>query len=147
MTTTKTETIQDVLALANPNQLADALRKVDLGKKLATVKVTFAALTASAILDITTAAAKAAATVEGIELGTDENLPAIGAIVTLRVVAGAAAAGSRKVQDAGGTAGANDVLLSDDGASLTFEDEVEGLVLTYQPREAAVLTDKFAPSV
>lgn len=147
MTTSKTETIQEILTLANPNQLADALRKVDLGNKLATVKAAFVALASAAAQDITTAAAKAAATVTGITLDSGENLPALGAYVTLRVTAGAAAAGPRKLVDAGGTADANNALISDDGKTITFEAAVTAFVLTYQPREAVDLTTKFAPSV
>lgn len=147
MTTSKTETIQEILTLANPNQLADALRKVDLGNKLATVKAVFVALASAAAQDITTAAAKAAATVTGITLDSGENLPALGAWVTLRVTAGAAAAGPRKLVDAGGTADANNALISDDGKTITFEAAVTAFVLTYQPREAVALTTKFAPSV
>ena len=147
MTTTMTETVQDVLAVASPNQLSDALRKVNLGHKLATVKATFVALASAAAQDITTAAAKAAATITGIDLDTGENLPAIGTPISVRVTAGAAAAGPRQITDAGGTPSATVATLSNDGKTLTFEAGVTAFVLVYQPREAVVLTTQFAPSV
>lgn len=145
MTTTKTATLQEVLEEANPNTLADAMRKVG-GKKFATVKVTVAALVAAASFDITSAAFKAAITsLLGITLENGENLPPIGNVATLRVTAGAAAAGHRDVTDVGGTPAATIATISDDGKTLTFEANVTAFVLTYEPREATALTDVFAP--
>jgi len=147
MTTSKPQTVQSALTKANPNDLADALRKVNLGHSMAVVKVTFASLASAAAQDITTAAAKAAATISGIALDTGENLPAIGQICTLRVTAGAAAAGARTWTDVGGTPAATIATVSDDGATLTFEGTVTGFVLTYVPRAAVDLEDDFGTTV
>lgn len=141
MTTTKTKTIREVLNKAEPNEISDALRKVRLGNMVEPIKVTFASLSAAAAIDITTAASKAAATIAGgFTLASGETLPPIGQVVSLRVTAGAAAAGARVVTDAGGTAGAPGAngpgiaLISDNGKTLTFEGNVTGFVLTYLPR-------------
>ena len=158
VTGTKAPTVQNVLSKANLNDLADVLRKVDLGKKLATVKIVVAALAATAAVDITTAAVKAAATITGIALDTGENLPPIGVVSTLRVVASGTAGslGPYIVSDAGATpaipptatayAGAaiGVASLSNDGKTLTFPNTVTAFTLTYQPREAVVLTTGFA---
>lgn len=143
MTTTKEQTLQQILSAANPHQLADALRAIDIGLKHAVVKVTFAALSSAAAIDITTAASKAAATIVGITLDSGVNLPPIGKVITLRVTAGAAAAAHRNVTDVGGTPSASLATLSDNGKTLTFETTVTGFVLTYEPRAAVALTSLF----
>jgi len=146
MTVTKTETLQEVLERAHPNDLADALRKVG-GKFFAAIKATFVGLTAAAAHDITNAAHKAAATVLGVTLETGENLPAMATTPMVRVTAGAAAAGPRIITDSGGTPSATVATLSADGTTLTFEGAVTAFVLEYQPRSTTALTEKFAPSV
>lgn len=143
MTTDKDQTLQRELSKANPNTLPDALRAVDLGMKLSVIKATFASLTSAAAQDITTAAAKAAATVEGIDLDEGQNLPPIGKVITCRVTAGAAAAGHRNITDEDGTPSSSLATLSDDGKTLTFETTVTGFVLTYEPRSAVDLTESF----
>lgn len=153
MTTNKVDLLQRELDKANPNTLADALRLVKLGHLLAPIKVTFAALSAAAAVDITTAASKAAATIVGITLESTENLPPIGVVRTLRVTAGAAQAGPRVVTDAGGTAaagatglggaGGGVALISDDGKTLTFEGNVTGFVLEYYPLPFTSLQSTF----
>lgn len=149
----KVDTIQEVLERSNPNDLADALHKLDFGKMNAVVKATFTGLTSAAAQNITTAAAKAAAVITGITLEAGENLPPIGELVSLRVTAGTLAAGDSILTDAGGTAKAigatnNHVtILSDDGKTLTFQAAVTAFVLVYVPRSKVPLTDKFAPSV
>lgn len=142
-TAQKNETLQSTLNQANPNQLADAIRKLQLGNVLAPVKVTFTGLASAAAQDITTAAAKAAATIVGLDLAVGQNLPAILSTGTIRVTAGAAAAGARFATDAGGTASTTVALLSDDGTTLTFEAAVTGFVLEYTPRSALPLDGQF----
>jgi hypothetical protein len=154
MTTTQTETTQRVLDKANPDNLPDALRKVEVGKMSAVVKATFTGLTDVAAQDITTAAAKAAATIAGIDLDTLENLPPIGQILSLRTTAGTMAThGGHIVVDVGGTAlvpqadSPGVATISDDGATLTFQAGVTAFVIQYIPRSAVdVSTDVFAPS-
>lgn len=143
MTTTKDQTLQQILSAANPHTIADAMRAVDLGMKHAVIKVTFAALTSAAAIDITTAASKLAATISGVTLDSGVNLPAIGKVITLRVTAGAAATAARLVTDVGGTPSASLATLSDNGKTLTFETTVTGFVLTYEPRSATALTALF----
>lgn len=147
MTTTKIETLQRALNDANPNEVADCLKRMKLGNILAPVKVTFTGLTSSATQDITTAAAKAAGTITGVSLDTGENLPAVNGIHSLRVTAGAAAAGPRQVTDTGGTASATVAKISDDGKTITFEAAVTAFVITYLPRSFTDLSTSFAPSV
>lgn len=153
MTTTKEETLQEVLEKADPNQLADALRKLGLSFAGQPIKVTFTGLTDVAGQDITTAAAKAAATVENIVLEDGENLPAIGSILALRTTAGTLAThGVHVVGDAGTTelvpqADSPGVAsISDDGTTLTFQAGVTAFILEYIPRPKTALTSKFAPS-
>lgn len=145
-TVTRTETTEQVLKKSDPTEMMDALRKVDLGTRLTPRKITFAALTSAAAQDITTAAAKAAATIVPALPDNDPVLLPIHDVISLRVTAGAAAAGPRTISDSGGTASATVALLSDDGKTLTFETTVTGFVLQYVPRPANDLTAKFAPS-
>lgn len=141
-TTDKPQTLQQILSKANPNDICDALRAVDLGLKHAVIKVAFAGLTSAASFDITTAASKAAATITGITLDTGVNLPAIGKIITLRVVTGTAT-GHRNVTDVGGTASTTLATISDDGKTITFEAVITAFTLTYEPRSATALTGAF----
>lgn len=150
-TTTRTDTIEQVLKRADPNELPDALRKVDLGQMLTPRKVTFAALSAAAAIDITTAASKAAATVSPALPDNVSALPPILSVISCRVSAvGTGALGDRHISDAGGTpaapgaSGPGIATLSDDGKTLTFEGTVTGFVLEYIPRPATNLTTKFA---
>lgn len=156
-TTTKTDTLQEVLEKADPNTIADALRKVGAARQLAIIKVVVTGLTAASAIDITTAAVKAAATITGVTLETGEQLPPIGDVTSLRVTASGTAGslGTYGVSDAGGTAivppgGASAALgvalLSDDGKTLTFPNTITAFVLQYRPRSSNALSGDFAPS-
>jgi hypothetical protein len=151
-TTSKVSTFQRLLAKMDLNILADLFRKMKFGRTLGPVKVTVSGLTASAAPDITSAAVKAAGTIVGMDLETGENLPPIGRVISLRVVASGTAAslGTYGVTDTGGTAiippgGASAAMgiakLSDDGTTLTFPNTVTGFVLVYYPRIAVAMTD------
>lgn len=118
------ETLKSALNRANPNTLADALAKVDLGTMLEPKKVTVSQTSASTVT---------------------LNPPAL-AVFSVRVTGGAAAAGVRMVTDAGGSASATICTLSDDGATLTFEAGVTGAVVAYMPRSAVAL-DSAWPSI
>lgn len=142
-TTTQQNTVRRELNAGNANTVADILKRIKAGDMFAVLKVTFAGLTSAAAQDITTAASRAAATIVGGDFNSDELLPAIGGVTTLRVTAGAAAAGHRAVTDAGGTASTSLALLSDDGKSLTFEAAVTGFVLTYRPRPAVAMSASY----
>lgn len=150
--TTKPLTLQQQLEKANPNELADALRRLGLGKLFAPIKVVIAGLTAAAAVDITSAAAKAAATITGIDALEDgELLPAIGACLTLRVTASGTAgslgvyqlgdAGATPIVPPGGAGAAVGVAtISDDGKTITFPNTVTGFVLEYTPRPKVPVT-------
>lgn len=152
MTTTLDNTVRDVLNLARPDQLADVLAKIKFGNMASLIKITVTGLTAIAAPDITTAAVKAAAVIEGITLKDGEMLPAIGEVISCRVTASGTAnsVGSYAITDAGGTgltptAGANVGLakLADDGKAITFLTTVTAFVLVYRPRPAVALNSAF----
>jgi hypothetical protein len=124
---------------------------------LSPVKITLAGITAIAALDIT-AFKKGDATVtvnSGLsDLGSNDALPAIGAIKSCRVTASGTAnsVGSYAMTDAGGTgltptAGANVGLakLSDDGKTITFLTTITGIVIEYIPRSDSDLEAAFVP--
>jgi hypothetical protein len=155
-TTTADITLQQILNNANLNQLAAALSKVKLGNVLGSVKVTVASLGATATPQITGSAVRAAATISGLDRGTNDNLPAIQTVKTLRVTTSGTAnsVGSYVVSDASGTAvsptaGANVglALLSDDGTTLTFPTTVTGFVIEYTPRPDTALSTLWASGV
>lgn len=156
-TATKTLTLRDELDKANPNTLADALRRVGLGKMLSVIKAVFVGLATGASYDITTAASKAAATITGITLGIGENLPAIGRVLSLRVTAATTATvvGSYAITDKDGTVltpATSSVVglakISDDGKSLTFASaDVTAFVLEYIPRAENEPTEAFSTSI
>lgn len=155
MTTTLNPTLQRALTAANPNNLADALRKVNPGKTNAVIKVVVTGMTANASPDITSATdMDGTNTVTGYDLGADEQLPAIGQVVSLRVTASGTAAslGTYGITDVGGTAiippgGASAAMgiakLSDDGKEITFPNTVTAFVLQYIPRSETPVTDTF----
>lgn len=148
MTTTKTNTLQEELELANPNTIADALKAAGLARQLASIKATFVGLASASAHDVTTAASRAAATVVGAVLETTEVLPPISPGCEVRVTAGAAAAGPRQITDAGGTASATVAKLSDDGKTLTFEAGVTAFVLVYRPASVNALdTSSFSNEI
>ena len=143
MTVNQATTVQSGLNQSNPSNVADLLRVGKVGYALSPVKVTLVGLASATSFDITTAAVRAAATIVGVSpaLSTATRLSAIGSIETLRVTAGAAAAGVRTVTDAGGTAAATVATLSDDGKTITFEAGVTAFVFTYFPRVENLLVD------
>ncbi len=108
------ETLKSALNRANPNTLADVLAKIDLGTMLDPKTVTVAQTAATTIV---------------------LDPPAL-AVFGARVTAGAAASGPRMITDAGGSASATVATLSADGATLTFEGNVTGAVVSYMPRPA-----------
>jgi hypothetical protein len=154
MTTIADKTPREILDQSNLNELADALKKIKFGRQLSRIKVTFAALTAAAAVDITTAASKAAATISGITLATGENLPPIGVWQALRITASGTAGslGAYLLADTGATAivppgGAGAAVgiakLSDDGKTITFPNTVTGFVLEYFPRTDVAMNSEF----
>lgn len=135
--------LRNTLDSGNPNNLGDVLALVKLGTALSPIKATFTALASAAAQDITTAAAKAAAVRVGIDLETGENLPAALVIQSVRVTAGAAAAGPRQLADSGGTPSATVATVSDDGKTITFEAGVTAFVIVYHARPFTALTTSY----
>ena len=118
-------TLADILTKADPNLIADAFRKVDLGVMLApTVKT----ITQSSATTMT--------------LSPPALCPAV---VSVRVTGGASAANVYIVTDSGGTAVDGAICkLSADGATLTFALAVTSAVVSYVPRSASDLSASFA---
>jgi len=132
VTATKVETLKEVLNAANPTNLPDALNQVDIGDMVVPTKITFTGLTSAAAHDITDVAhgSRRAALV----------------LSSVRVTAGAAAAGLRQIGDAAATPSATVAALSDDGKTITFEAGVTAFILVYAARSATDPSAKFARS-
>jgi len=122
----KSQSIQDVLNEGNANKLADAAAKAKLGDSLAGLTKTLTGLTAAAAFDLTT--------VDDPDV-SGAKLPAALVISSLRVTAGAAAAGIRQISDAGDTPTATLATLSDDGKTITFEGNVTAFIINYVPKQ------------
>lgn len=144
MTLTITPTLQQMLNNADPNQLADALRLVQLGTILTPLKRVFTGLASSATQNLTAIDA----TGETTGVSNPNRLAAL-SVTALRVVTGGTT-GPRVVTDAGGTAGAPGAngpgiaLLSDDGTTLTFEAPITAFTIEYIPRAAKSMTAAIA---
>jgi hypothetical protein len=158
MTTTADRTLQTVLQDSNQNEMAAAFRKVKLGNFFAVAKVVVTALGATAAPVITGSAVRAAATITGLDRATADNLPAIRAVVSLRVTASGTAGslGTYGISDTSGTpivppGGAGAAMgiatLSDDGTTLTFPNTVTAFVLQYIPRSETLLSTVWASGV
>lgn len=130
VTATVKETLKSALDEASLNKIADVFAQMDLGTMLTPLKKTFTGLTSATGHDLTDAA--------------HGSGPAALVIGTLRVTAGAAAAGVRIVGDVGATPSATVATLSDDGKTLTFEAGVTAFVVEYVPRPAVDMTGPFA---
>jgi hypothetical protein len=141
MTAIATETVKTVLDQANPNKLADALAKMDLGTMLTPKKVTLTGLTG---------------TTHNMTDAAHGSNPAILAVVALRVTAASTgtAVGTYGVTDAAGTvvspatsSAMGIAKLSDDGTTLTFATaDVTAFVIEYIPRPAVDMNGAFARS-
>jgi hypothetical protein len=149
-TATKSRSLQLVLDESNPNDMPEALGKLDLGTVFAPLKRTFTGLTAAAAFDLTAidGSGETAGAANAARLAA--NL-----VRSLRVTASGTAnsVGSYVISDAGGTAvsptaGANAgiALLSDDGKTVTFPTTVTAFVISYMPRtlSAAQMAADFA---
>jgi len=136
MTTTATPTLQGELDKADPNTLPDAIRQIALGTMVTPLKAVFTGLASGAAHDITDDA--------------HGNLPKILSVTTLRVTAGLATNGPRLITDVSGTAsppnatnGHGVATLSDDGATITFDQSVTAFVIEYIPRAETDPTGAF----
>lgn len=121
VTATEKSTIKKTINNGSPNDGWDALRKVKLGDMLEPIKETVTLGTPATTINLATqTTAKKAALVVG----------------SVRVTAGAAAAGPRQITDAGGTPSATVATISDDGKTLTFEANVTTAIISWVPRAA-----------
>jgi hypothetical protein len=134
MATTATfqETLKIALDNADLNKLASVLAQMDLGTMLTPLKLTKTGLTSASSFDLTSVA-----------VGSN---PAALVIGTLRVTAGAAAAGVRIIGDAGVTPSATVATISDDGKTVAFEAGVTAFVIEYIPRPAVDMNLPYARS-
>lgn len=123
VTATSAPTLALALEQANPNTLADALRLVNLSKMVEPQKLL---------------AVQAAAVTVPL------NPPAL-IVQSVRVTAGAST-GRRVVSDSADTASTTVCLLSDDGATLTFEGNVTQATIVYVARSEAALDSLFPAS-
>lgn len=151
-TATYPPTIANALDSANPNNVADLLQLVKLGRMLTPLKLTLTGLTSAAAINLTLLKAGASGiVVNSGQLNAGDALPPIQDVKTLRVTAGAATAGPRTIADSGATAtapaGANALpgvaKLSDDGTTITFDTTVTAFVIEYIPRPYTDLTTSF----
>lgn len=130
VTATVVETLKDVLNKANPTNLPDAFNQVDIGDMVVPTKKTYTGLTSAAAHDIT-------------DVAHGSSRAAL-VISSVRVTAGAAAAGLRQIGDPGATPSATVATLSDDGKTITFEAGVTAFVLVYMARSAVDPASRFA---
>lgn len=149
MTTTFEQTIRRVLNLANPNDIADALRKVKLGNMMSKVKVTVTGAGSSATILPTGAAFRTngTVTIEGIDLADGEELPPIGTLLNFRVTAGAAGVLGRYPVGQGFAPTTTTVAVHSDGSTLTLEAAATAYIFEYMPGPAVDLDTQFAPEV
>jgi hypothetical protein len=153
-TTSQNVDIRQILNMARPDQLADVLKAIKVGNMFSPVKAVVAGLGATATPTINSAATKAAATVTGITLRTGENLPPIGLVKSLQVIASGTAAslgsyiagtaGSTPLIPPGGAQAAVGIFtLSEDGVTLTFPNTITAFTIEYIPRPYVAMTTEF----
>lgn len=150
---TRSLTLRDALNSGNEAFFAAAAKRIKLGNMLSLIKVVATALTGAASFDITLAAFKAKSVITGITLDTEEQLSAIGKILSCRVTAAGTAShvGSVAVTDTDGTVltpATSSVVglakISTDGKTLTFSvADVTAFTLEYYPRAAEALTAEY----
>jgi len=130
-------TVKNALDDAEPNQIADALRKVALGTVLTPIieTITLASVRNHVHLLTDTVAKKAALVVQAVEV---TNVAGGAADLGVRLVAPSGATPAAKGAKACGVA-----TLSDDGDIITFEGTVKAIKVKYIPMPATALTDKF----
>lgn len=128
MTAVLDKTIADILDDANMNNFDRALAQVKLGRLLSPQKLAVVQLAAATVV---------------------LDPPAL-LVMDATVVDGTAVLGPRHVADdaatpsAPGATGPGIATLSDDGTTLTFEDTVTEVVITYMPRSAVDMSGPFA---
>ena len=130
-TATSPDTLLKVLDRGKAGEWEGAAQLAKLGSILSPVSKTYVGLASAAAHNITDVAHGSAV--------------AILAPISVRVTAGAAAAGVRLIGDAAATPSATVAALSADGKTLTFEAGVTAFVLVYLQR-ASVALDSLYPT-
>jgi len=122
---TSPDTLQKVLDRGKAGEWEGAAQLAKLGSILSPVSATFTGLASAAAHNITDAA-------HGAKV-------AVLSPISVRVTAGAAAAGLRMIGDPLATPSATVATLSADGKTLTFEAGITGFVLVYLQRASTSL--------
>lgn len=145
-TVSVTQTLQEVLSKADPNRLADALRKVDLGNMLKVHKLTLTNTAVAATIEMPAKGDLSitnGATVTTANAASGGNIMVPVAVRVSDVTGGTGAAGVRFVGDASATPSATVCALSADGSTLTFEGTVKAAVVWYIAMPATLISDLF----
>lgn len=149
MTTTARKTIQTALDTADPNVVADLLRKMKLGTMLTPLVRRFTALTAAAAFDLTAIDA----TGETVGAANPKREPAL-VVNALQVIASGTAASlgayivaatpATPIVPPGGAGLAVGVAtISDDGKTVTFPNTVTAFTIAYVPRSDTDMATTF----
>jgi hypothetical protein len=149
MTTTARKTIQTALDTADPNVVADLLRKMKLGTMMAPLVRRFTSLTASATFDLTAIDA----TGETVGPANPKRKPVL-LITALQIIASgtatslgayiAASVPATPIIPPGGAGAAVGVAtISDDGKTITFPNTVTAFTIIYMPRSDTDVTTTF----
>lgn len=146
-------TKREILNAARNGQYDHLLKSAKFGNMLSVAKVVVTGLTATAMVDLTAASTKAAATVTGIDLDVGESLPPVAACRTLRVTASGTSNtvgtyilsdASATMVDANASARVGIARISDDGKTLAFPTPITAFTIEYEPMAAVDLGGSFA---
>lgn len=142
MTVTANDTLKTTLNKGDPALVGTAAAKMKLGTMLSPLKRVFAAISASATVDLTALDG----TGETVGASNSNRLAALG-ILYLRVDASGTAASvgnyivgpptsTLLIPPGGANAAVGVARISDDGKTLTFPNTITGLTISYMPRSA-----------
>lgn len=134
-TTTVVETVKNVLNEANPNKIADALAKIDLGSMFTAVEYDTGTITAVAAVPIP---GNGALLVQSARVVTSGTAASVGTYL-----AGDSAV-TPLLPPGGASTAVGIAALAVDGKTITFPNTVTRAIIRYIPNPAVALTDKFA---
>lgn len=133
MTTTATRTIKMVLDDADPNEVADALRKVKLGTVLTGLVEDTGVISASATVTLT----KPALMIQSARVVSSGTAASVGTYAV------GDASTTATLPTGGASSGVGLAKISADGLTLTFPNTITQAVIQYIPRPYTALTTKF----
>lgn len=142
MTTTKTDTLKEVFTKADPNQLADAFRKIDLGNLLQSKEYDSGTITAAATVSLP----EEALFVQSARVVTSGTAGSVGSyMVSDNGATAVVPTGGASL--APGVAKANAAATGRGISSVTFPNTVTRVVIKYVAlaKVGVLPTDKFAP--